>query len=269
MIRNKDYNSLLEYETLRKYESLIAFTTTIEGGVSEGNYTSFNLGEYSGDDLQSVVANRNKLADMLNISIDKLFLPYQTHEDNICIVDSDFLSKNSEQQKRLLNGIDAVITNQKGAFIGVGTADCVPVLIYDPVQKVLAAVHAGWRGTVAKLVVKTISAMVNNFGCDTSNLIAAVGPSISLPHFEVGDEVVEKFVEVGFSLSEIGQKNITSNKWHLDLWEANRILLLKAGLLADNIEVSNLCTYSNAELFFSARRQTIHSGRILTGGLIC
>lgn len=269
MIRNRNHNNLLEYETLRKYESLIAFTTSIEGGVSTGNYRSFNLGEYSGDSIENVTANRNRLADMLNISVNELYLPYQTHEDNICIIDSDFLTKDKAQQKDLLHGVDAIITDEKGVFVGVGTADCVPILIYDPSLKVLAAIHAGWRGTVAKLPEKAVFEMIRLFGCKSADLIAVIGPSISIDNFEVGEEVVNQFVDVGFCLSDIGQKNNITNKWHLNLWKSNQILLEKAGLSPLNIEISGLCTYTNDELFFSARRQTIRSGRIITGGLIC
>lgn len=268
MIQNKNYNSLLEYETLRKYESLIAFTTTIEGGVSTGNYTSFNLGEYSGDSIENVSMNRERLADMLSVSMDQMYFPYQTHGDNICVIDSGFLSEDKEQRKKLLHGVDAVITNQKGICIGVGTADCVPILIYDPSLKILAAVHAGWRGTVAKLAEKTVFEMIRLFGCKSADLVAVIGPSISQEYFEVGEEVVYHFIDAGFCISDIGQRNKSTDKWHIDLWKSNQVLLENAGLSPHNIDISGMCTYSNDELFFSARRQTICSGRIVTGGII-
>ena len=266
MIRHSVHKNILQFETLVKHESLFAFSTTISGGVSKGNYNSFNLGLYSGDDVDCVHQNREQLKIISNAS--ELYLPYQNHGDEICIIDSSFSVLSEEEKLSQLQGIDALITQEKNICIGVTTADCVPILIYDPVQEILAAVHAGWRGTVARLPEKTISVMTQNFGCNPHDLIVGIGASISAKCFEVGDEVVTHFEEAGFLIDDIAYKNTITNKYHIDLWKANKEAISRVGVMSDNIEISALCTFSDSETFFSARRQTIHSGRMVTGGVL-
>ncbi len=268
MITDYLHSNLLQFKNLSQYKSLFHFSTTISGGVSTGNYTSFNFGRSSGDLPENVEENKQRLVSLLRIKRDNLFIPHQTHSDHICIVDENFLVKSKEEQENLLQNTDAIITNQKGIGIGVTTADCVPVLIYDPVNEVLAAIHAGWRGTVSKIVYKTVLLMTKQFGCKPENLLAGIGPLICPDCFEVGDEVVEAFIKAGFSVGEIGSKNPETGKYHLDLWLANKLLLQQTGIQADHIEISGLCTVTNPDQFFSARRQTIKSGRMLTGGVL-
>lgn len=268
MIRHKQYSNLLQFESLNTFDSLLHFTTTINGGVSTGNYTSFNLGLYSGDDVDCVAENRKRLASMLHIPSENLIFPYQTHSDGICIVDKEFISKNKDEQIQLLYGVDAIITTETGICIGVGTADCVPILIFDPLNKVLAAVHAGWRGTVAKIVSKVINTMVDTYSSNPAELIVGIAPSISSDHFEVGAEVVEQFFEAGFLIDDIGYYNFDTKRLHVDLWAANELVLIQSGVLIENIEIAGLCTYTDKDEFFSARRQGIKSGRMITGGVL-
>lgn len=268
MVSHKIYSNLLQFESLNAYDSLLHFSTTIDGGVSTGEYTSFNLGMYAGDDLNDVAENRNRLAAMLNMPSENLIFPYQTHGDSVCVIDKEFIAKNKEQQLHLLNGVDALITNEIGVCIGVGTADCVPILIFDPKNKVLAAIHAGWRGTVAKLSTKVVEIMKSRFNSNPSELIVGIAPSISPDYFEVGDEVVDEFANAGFLIDDIGYYNFETGKYHIDLWFANELLLSQSGVRFDEIEVAGLCTYYHGDQFFSARRQGIKSGRMITGGVI-
>lgn len=268
MIQHPTYTTLLQFEQLNKHSALFNFSTTINGGVSSGNYQSFNLGIYSGDDIDNVAVNRKYLTQMLDVEEENLFFPYQTHGSEVCIIDEVFMSKTDIEKLMLLNGVDAVVTNQKKVCIGVGTADCVPILIYDSQKSVLAAIHAGWRGTVSKVVAQTVNVMIEKFDCNINNLHAGIGPCISQKHFEVGSEVVEAFSKAGFDLTEISSINKDTSKTHIDLKKANMQSLLNSGIDSSNIEVSKQCTYSMPELFFSARRQSIHSGRMITGGII-
>lgn len=268
MVNHKIYSNLLQFESLSIYDSLLHFSTTIAGGVSTGEYTSFNLGMYSGDNLEDVAENRNRLAAILNVSSENLLFPYQTHGNSVCVIDKEFMSQDKDQQKQLLNGVDALITNEVGVCIGVGTADCVPILIFDPKNKVLAAIHAGWRGTVAKISMNVIEIMRSRFNSNPSDLIAGIGPSISPEHFEVGDEVVDEFVHAGFLIDDIGYYNFETSKFHIDLWCANELLLSQAGIRFGNIEIAGLCTYYHHDQFFSARRQGLKSGRLITGGVL-
>lgn len=258
---------LLQFDLLQS-NSLSHFTTTIHGGVSEGNYTSLNLGFYSGDNPENVYENRLRLANAFNVIPENLIIPYQTHQDKIYIIEQTFLNLSDQDKFNNLNEVDALITNQKNICIGITTADCVPLLIYDPLKKVLAAVHAGWKGTVLYIGAKTVKKMIGHFGCNPSDLLISIGPSISPEYFEVGEEVGEAFTNVGFNLSEISYRNLQTGKLHINLWEANRLPLLEIGVLPRNIEVSQICTFSNPDQFFSARRQTIHSGRMVTGAVI-
>jgi len=164
-------------------------------------------------------------------------------------------------------GVDATIILQKDLFLCVTTADCVPILLYDKKQKVIAAIHAGWKGTVGRIVEKTIETMNRQYSSSPADIIAGIGPAISIKHYEVGDEVIAAFIREGFILSDQGvafRKN-TASKWHIDLKEINRRELLRLGVAEANIEKSEFCTFEREELFFSARRQTEHSGRMLTG----
>ena len=262
------YSNLLQFDMLGKYASLFHFSTTCNGGLSEGSYSSFNLGEYSGDIPENICKNRQHLAAILGISSDNLLLPCQTHEDKVLIVDSDFMSLPKILQNEQMKGVDAMITNQKNVCIGVTTADCVPLLIFDPVKNVLATIHAGWRGTVAKIVTKTIEQMVKAYTCNPNDLKVGIAPAISQNCFEVGDEVVTEFSDIGFLMDDISYRHPETGKIHIDLCRANALLLTASGILSTNIEFSGMCTYSNPELFFSARRQTIKSGRMVTGGIL-
>ncbi len=259
---------LIRSTLLSKYKNLCHFTTTTNGGVSEGNYATFNLGLYSGDSLDNVMENRLRLATAIGLPLESLFFPYQTHEDKIYVIDKEFLGYSRERQDEFLSGIDALITNIPSVCIGVTTADCVPILLFDPKCKVFAAIHAGWRGTVANIVGKTIDKMKSCFGTAPGDIVSYIGPAISKAVFEVGDEVVLAFEDAGFDVSSIGDVNNETKKMHIDLLLSNRILLMKSGVCIDNIDVSSICTYKSGLSMFSARRQSLNSGRMVTGGFL-
>lgn len=158
-----------------------------------------------------------------------------------------------------LDGYDALVTNLEGCAIGVRTADCIPVFIYDPVNKAVGAVHAGWRGTVNRVVQKTIFKMKSLYRTRPENLVALIGPGISKRYFQVGEEVVSYFKDNGFPLDKIyewqGVKGADmKGGHHIDLKEANKLLLEEAGVNGKNILVSDFCTYNDTR-FYSARRE--------------
>lgn len=253
---------------LYKESDLFSFFTTRNLGVSAGEYASLNLGNTSDDDPGLVYENRQRLCNTIGIDVNCLVVPRQTHSANVRMINRDFLSFNKEDQSKYLNDTDALITNVPEICIGVTTADCVPVLIYDPTKQVFAVVHAGWKGTVGSIVQKTVKKMQEQLGGDPSTMLAAIGPSISVDRFEVGDEVAEKFESAGYNMSDISYRSSITGKVHIDLWKANSLQLEKSGLRAANIKIAGICTYSNPDKFFSARRQSIHSGRMLAGGFI-
>lgn len=164
-----------------------------------------------------------------------------------------------------LEGYDALVTNVPGCAIGVRTADCIPVLLYDPVRRVVGAAHAGWRGTVNRVVQKTIFKMVRLYHTKPSDILALVGPGISVKHFQVGEEVVEGFKDNGFPIDLMYQWQGPKRPGmigghHVDLKEANRWLLSEAGVPDGNIIISDLCTFTEENLY-SARREGNACGR--------
>ncbi len=254
---------IISYQIFENYKEISHFCTTRQGGVSVGNYASFNLSPFSGDDSVHLEANHQLLCQKLGIETSKLIIPYQTHGTEIRIIDQDFIQLSSDKKIQYLSGIDALITELPGFCIGVSTADCVPLIFFDTLKKVIAVAHAGWRGTCARIAEKTVVTMVEKFKSNPTNILVAIGPSISAAVYEVGHEVVERFDTAGFEYSKIFTNR--NDSVFLNLWEANRLTLLDAGILYENIEIVGICTYTEHERFFSARRLGIKSGRMLSG----
>ena len=246
---------MLEYGILKPYSNISCFSTTRHGGCGEGTYATFNCTHYCGDRPENVKANLENLSASLPKRPRVFVIPRQTHTTNVRVI-ADVPTQDE------LQDVDAVVTCRKGVCLCVSTADCVPVLLYDRAKEVIAAVHAGWRGTVGRIVEKALETMKSHYGTEAKDIIACIGPSISLESFEVGDEVYAAFQEAGFDMNRIARRY---EKWHLDLWEANRMQLLAHGVLPEHVEVAGICTYSHHEDFFSARRLGIKSGRILSG----
>lgn len=239
-----------------------AFSTTRHGGVSQGLYGEFNINRYCGDNDECIEKNTEALCRKLGIVKDHLIMPHQTHGTEIRQIATDFLTLPPTVKTLLLEGVDALITDVKNVCIGVSTADCIPILIYDECHNAVAAVHAGWRGTVGRVAMKAVDAMRLSYGSHPESLKAVIGPGISLDAFEVGDEVYEEFVAAGFNMSGI---SIRKDKWHIDLKECNRSQLVSLGIPESSIDVSPVCTFGNTGDYFSARRLGTMSGRIFTG----
>ena len=169
-----------------------------------------------------------------------------------------------------LDGYDAMITNLQGVAIGVRTADCIPILLYDPVKRVAAAIHSGWRGTVARIISNTVSKMRSVYATEPSDLLAVIGPGICADCFQVGEEVALKFKESGFTLDSVwsfrGPKNgeDMNGGHHIDLKEACRQTLLECGIRNENIQMSTLCSYEDTDFLFSARKEGFECGRNIT-----
>lgn len=234
-----------------------AFSTTRQGGCSTGNYAAFNINGYCGDDEVHIAANKVALCGLLGIDSNRLVMPHQVHD---CVV-----RRIDGPQQGVIEGVDAVMTDVPQLCIGVSTADCIPVLLYDSTHRAVSAVHAGWRGTVLRIVQKAVETMRDTYGTAPADLQAVIGPGISLDSFEVGDEVYDQFLSAGFDMQPISRRDA---KWHIDLPMCNRLQLMEAGIPADHIQMTNICTYQQYDRYFSARRLGIQSGRIYTGILI-
>ena len=253
---------MLEYGLNRLCPGIFCFSTTRHGGVSTGNYASLNCTPYTGDDLDCVRRNQEILLSALPQRPRELIIPWQTHGTQVLPIDEAFLSAGEEQRHALLQGVDALVTDLSGICLCISTADCIPILIYDAKHNAIAAVHAGWRGTVNFIIGHALERMHVLYGTDGADVSAVIGPGISLEAFEVGDEVYEAFRLADFPMDRIARKQ---EKWHIDLWEANRLQLLDFGVPSTSIETAGICTYTHYENFFSARRLGIKSGRMLSG----
>jgi polyphenol oxidase len=254
---------MITYNLLDKHNEIAHFCTSREGGVSVGNYASFNLSPFTGDDESSFAENKKILCDKLKIDSENLIIPFQTHGSEVREIDRAFFELSAEERRECLNGVDAVVTQLPGICVGVTTADCVPMLFFDPIKQVVAAVHAGWRGTCAGIAEKAIRFMIEKYKSQPADILVAIGPSISADVYEVGEEVVAEFKVAGFDMAEIVE--IRNESIFLNLWKANHQLLEKNGVLTNHIEISGICTYTEHERFFSARRLGIKSGRLLSG----
>ena len=268
MIPLTEDKRMLGYESLGSYSNIFHFVTTRQGGCSEDAYASFNCSPFSGDDIARVHQNQDLLFKEIPFDRSCLVIPHQTHGCQVALVDEDFTSLSAVEQTSRLEGVDALITQLPGYCIAISTADCVPILLYDKEKKVVAAVHAGWRGTVQDIALLTLQKMQSAFGSQPQDIVACIGPSISQDSFEVGEEVHQAFVDKGYDMERISRIHPKTLKHHIDLWEANRCQLLNFGIPAEQIEVAQICTYIHHEQFFSARRLGIASGRILSGIMI-
>ena len=251
---------------------VIAFSSTRQGGYSDGNYGEWNINRYCGDNDEAIRQNRKALCELLDIDDDKLLMAHQVHLTEIAKIEDKFFSLTAEDRKQRLEGVDAIMTNLQDVCIGVSTADCIPILLYDKESHAVCAVHAGWRGTVSRIANKAVKAMSDNYGSIPSDIIAQIGPGISLDCFEIGDEVYDAFAKAGFNMSTISKRYPTQEphleKWHIDLPVCNCQQLIAAGLKEENIMLSGICTFKQHETFFSARRLSINSGRIYTAILL-
>ena len=222
---------------------LVAGVSTRHGGLSKAPYSSLNVGVHTDDAPEDIEQNLSLFCTDLGISPADLARSYQVHGDKIWVTG----------RAGYQSGFDAMISVQPGVFAGVGIADCTPILLADPVTRVCAAIHAGWKGTVAKIVEKTAKRMIENRGSNPADILAYIGPCISLAHFEVGDEVAAQF--------DAAFKTRKGAKWHVDLKAANAAQLQSVGI--QQIEIDSACTVENNADFFSHRTEKGVTGRML------
>ena len=242
--------------TFDAFERLTHFVTT-RGRVEPANpFSTFNLGRHSGEDLSAVLARRARLCEALAIPPERLVQPRQVHGNEVRIITPEYFTWNTARQGEYLSQADALVTGMTDVCVAISTADCVPLLYYDARRRVVAAAHAGWRGTVGRIASRTVGAMQAACGCDPSDIYAAIGPSIGESAFEVGDEVVADFAAAypDYRDTVITPRRGAANRHHVDLWAANRLDLLSAGVLPEHIVTAGICTCGRNDLFFSSRR---------------
>ncbi len=230
------------------------------GGVSSPPFKSLNLALHTGDEDQKVIENRQIFCKSMGIEADHLVTAQQTHEDQVVLVTKDQRGRGAKKYDEAFSHTDALITNVPGVPLMLFFADCVPVLIVDPVHKAIGLAHAGWKGTVAHIGQRTLLAMQTHFGTKPEDCLVGIAPSIGPCCYEVNDVVIQ---ELGKQFSNWEQfVQPSGDKWKLDLWQANCFQLEEIGVVPSNIVVSKVCTACNHELFFSYRSDQGSTGRI-------
>ena len=247
-----EINGLVYYrfEGLASFHELFHGVFTRLGGMSPSPYDSLNVGHFVGDNHEAVETNHHLICQALGISRTDLTAAQQVHGSQVTMVGPG-------DRGRVLPATDALITDSPGVALMLRFADCLPVLLYDPVRRALGLAHAGWRGTVAGIVAKTALAMMEAYGSRPTDIIAGLGPGIGPCCYQVGTEVVEA-VKASFNRWEELLHRQGDGSLHLDLWEANRRQL--AGLGVEEIEVMQLCTACRVDEFFSYRAEGGHTG---------
>ncbi len=226
------------------------------GGVSTGIYESMNLSFTRGDREEAVQENYRRMAEFLSVPPQRFVLTYQTHTDNIRVVTEADAGKGLTRP-RDYGDVDGLISNVPELCLGVFWADCVPILLLDPVHRAVGAVHSGWRGTVQCIGAKAVAAMGEAYGTRPEDVLAVIGPSICRDCYEISEDVAlrfrEAFPKTAGILTDKGRNAAGEQKYLLDLWAANRAILLSAGLRPENLECTDICTCCNPELMFSHR----------------
>lgn len=229
----------------------VAFTTRL-GGVSKGQYASMNVSTTNGDDLEDVRKNYEILGNAVGFDYTKTVLSRQTHTKNIRIITENDIGKGLIKE-RDYDTVDGLITNIPGVTLVTQFADCTPLLFLDPENKVVANVHSGWRGTVQEIGKCAVEIMKKEFSSKPENIIAAIGPCINKCCYEVDDPVYSEFAKNPvFDLNKVFTKK-ENGKYMLDLVEANKEILISAGIKTENLDISDLCTHCYSHIFHSHR----------------
>ncbi len=233
-------------------KSVIHAFTSSKGGVSNGIIEGFNLGFNTKDEKSSVLENYKLLSCDLGFDLNRTVISKQTHTDNIRIVTEEDAGKGVTRESDI-EDTDGLITNIKNIPLVVFSADCTPILLYDIKKKVIAAIHAGWRGTVKKIAQKAVRLMKEQFYCDPTDIYALIGPSIGPCCFEFGSEANEIF--------DVKYLTPKDNKYMIDIWNFNKEQLMLEGIPERNIDLSSVCTVCNSDKYFSYRTHKERTGR--------
>lgn len=233
----------------KNHSSLIAGTTLRDQNQPEYN----NMALHCGGDLSAIIENRRQLGKHIHLPLDRFVFANQTHSDHIAKISEKDAGCGAFSTQNAIMDCDALYTREINLLLGVFTADCVPILLYDPMEKLICAIHSGWMGTVKQITAKTLHTLIHEEGCNPKHLHAYIGPAIAAHSFEVGMEVVEKLRALPFDVSPfIRFKN--DEKALVDNKGLNQEMLLRGGVLKENITIDKNDTFAKNESFFSYRR---------------
>lgn len=245
---------LIRFLPFRKYSWLSLGFSTRLGGVSKGRFASLNLGFNRGDSKENVIENYKRVSKAMNVSYRNLVLSDQVHDTKVVYVDKTYVA--GERLEKKLSRIDGMVTDVPGIMLATSYADCVPLFFADPVKRVIASSHSGWRGTAGFIGSKTIKKMEEQFGSQPGDIECIIGPSICQDCYEVSEDVINEIKRVypENTWDDIFYcKNKAEKKYQLDLWAANFHQLMLAGLKKEKIYISGLCTCCGNMVLFSHR----------------
>ncbi len=240
---------MLQADTLKQLQKIRHGFFTRKGGVSKGIYQSLNCGLGSKDDRAFVLQNRGYVAGMMNVPFNRLVSPYQAHTVDCATIDEAFMQNPQRDELRC----DALVTKTKNIAIAISTADCTPILLADAEAGVIGAVHAGWRGAVGGILGVAVSKMIS-LGAHPQNIVAAIGPVIRQPSYEVGQDVFNECTARGENRARFFEEFGMAGKYLFDLPGLVAAELQAAGVTA--VEDLQHDTYTQEDLFFSYRRMT-------------
>ena len=235
------------------------------GGVSEGFCSSMNFAYNGYDDPDKVARNYELFSNATGININKIVTPKQVHGTNVVKVTSDHVFRNVKTPGCDFPGVDGMITDVAGVTLFSFSADCSLIMICDPVHKAIGQCHAGWRGMAGRISAKTISMMSENYGSNPEDLLVTISPSICPECFEVEWDMVSEAIK---DFKPEDYKDIyyqrNESKYQFNLWEANKKVLLEAGVPAAQIFMPNLCTKCNPDTLFSHRNYGLKRGTLIS-----
>ncbi len=242
---------IIQSGLLSGFAEIKHFFSTRRGGYSTPPFHWANMSLKAGDPW--AMRNRIQLSEILHVPLERFIFLKQTHGNNIHIATERDAGKGSFSYNNAVENTDALITDQPCLMLTITTADCVPILVFDKKNKVIAAIHAGWRGTAKRITALTIEKIINEYSSKPQNIFAAIGPSIGQCCYEVDHDVLTAFTE------EQGQEaekffSPKGQKLMLDLWQANKQQLLSLGIPEKNIDLTEICTSCHNQSFYSARR---------------
>ena len=259
--------TILKFPMLESLPTVEHLFTTKEGGVSKGDFATMNVSFTRGDEKEAVLENYRRIAGIFGVNLSDIVVSHQTHTTNVKRVTKEDAGKGVIYDRDYEN-VDGLITNEKNLILCTMYADCVPLYFVDVKNQAIGLSHSGWKGTAGQMGMMTLKRMKEEFGTCPEDVYVAIGPSICMDCYEVSADVIEAFSLI-FTEREMEQicYRKENGKYQLDLWKANEIILLNAGVSPEHIEVTRLCTHCNSDRMFSHRKTGDKRGNL--GAFLC
>ncbi len=237
----------------------IAFSAR-HGGDSQPPFHSLNMGLHVGDNPESVIGNRRQFMNIVGLDLDRMVCCQQVHGSRTAKINEVQAGRGAKDYAASLPGIDAMATGTPGLILSAFYADCIPVFFFDPINRAVAIAHAGWKGTMDRIVLNTVQTLLEGFGCKPGDIEAFIGPGIGRCCFQIHPDLAEKVSKAFPEFDDIIDKN---SKIYWDLRLTNQKILIKAGIKPEKIIDCGLCTSCRTDRFFSYRRENGETGRMM------